>query len=494
MSGLKRTNKQTNKEIDVSNLLNAIQNATNYTRTENAALTHISTLDGVLDFFYHAPARRGQDNTALFLKAFGEDRLTAIRCLFYIRDIRGGQGERETFRQGLRELYKNFREVFDHILSYVPVYGRWDDIVEYVSNQKVVSVIREQLNLDLGSDEGVSLLAKWMPSINTSSKETVALAHRWVKALGWTPVQYRKNLSALRGKIKLVETLMSQNKWKDISYGQIPSRAGLIYKDAFKRHDGTRYDEFLAAVVRGEEKINSGTLYPYELVAKSLHEKDQTAEAMWKCLPNYADTDDNALVVADVSGSMCGARGPSNIAPITVCISLAIYLAERNKGIFHDKFITFSDTPSVQSLKGDTLYEKVSNLSRATWGMNTNLQSVFNVVLSTAVKAKLPASEMPTKIFIISDMEFDYCVTNNTNLEVIKAKYAVSGYTLPTLIFWNVDSRNDQTPVTMDEKGTYLVSGCSPSIFEKAIKAQATTPMEMMLEVLNGPRYEPITL
>jgi hypothetical protein len=478
----------------VSNLLNAITRTQNYTRTENGALTHQSTLDGVLDFYYHAPARRGQDNTALFLKAFGEDRLTAIRCLFYIRDIRGGQGERETFRQGLRELYKNFREVFDHILSYVPVYGRWDDIVEYVSDQKVVSVIHEQLNLDLGSEEGVSLLAKWMPSINTSSKETVALAHRWVKALGWTPVQYRKNLSTLRGHIKLVETAMSQNQWDSISYGQIPSRAGLLYKDAFKRHDGARYDEFLAAVVRGEEKINSGTLYPYELVAKSIGQKDQTAEAMWKCLPNYADTDDNALVVADVSGSMCGARGPSNIAPITVCISLAIYLAERNKGIFHNKFITFSETPAVQSLKGDTLYEKVSNLSRATWGMNTNLQSVFNVVLSTAVKAKLPASEMPTKIFIISDMEFDSCVTNNTNLEVIKAKYAASGYTLPTIIFWNVDSRNDQTPVTMDEKGTYLVSGCSPSIFEKAIKAQACSPIEMCLEVLNGPRYEPITL
>lgn len=476
----------------MSNLLNAIQKSTNYTRTENGALTHQSTLDGVLDFYYHAPARRGQDNTALFLKAFGEDRLTAIRCLFYIRDIRGGQGERETFRQGLRELYKNFREVFDHILSYVPVYGRWDDIVEYVSDPKVVSVIREQLNLDLGSEGGVSLLAKWMPSINTSSKETVALAHRWVKALGWTPVQYRKNLSTLRGNIKLVETLMSQNQWNSISYGQIPSRAGLIYKDAFKRHDGTRYDEFLAAVVRGEEKINSGTLYPYELVAKSLHEKDQTAEAMWKCLPNYADTDDNALVVADVSGSMFSGMG--TVAPITVCISLAIYLAERNKGIFHDKFITFSETPTVQALKGQTLYEKIQNLAKASWGMNTNLQSVFNVVLATAVKAKLPANEMPTKIFIISDMEFDSCVSNNTNLEVIKAKYAASGYKLPTIIFWNVSSRNDQTPVTMDEKGTYLVSGCSPSIFEKAIKAQATTPMECMMEILNGPRYEPIVL
>ena len=476
----------------MSNLLNAIQKSQNYTRTENAALTHKSTLDGVLDFYYHAPARRGQDNTGLFLKAFAEDRLTAIRCLFYIRDIRGGQGERETFRQGLHELYKNFREVFDHILSYVPVYGRWDDIVEYVSDPKVVSVIREQLTLDLGSEDGVSLLAKWMPSINTSSKETVALAHRWVKALGWTPVQYRKNLSALRGRIKLVETLMSQNKWNDISYGQIPSRAGLIYKDAFKRHDGTRYEEFLAAVVRGEEKINSGTLYPYELVAKSLHEKDQTAEAMWKCLPNYADTDDNALVVADVSGSMLSGMG--TVAPITVCISLAIYLAERNKGIFHDKFITFSETPTVQALKGQTLYEKIQNLAKASWGMNTNLQSVFNVVLATAVKAKLPVNEMPTKIFIISDMEFDSCVSNNTNLEVIKAKYAASGYKLPTIIFWNVSSRNDQTPVTMDEKGTYLVSGCSPSIFEKAIKAQATTPMECMMEILNGPRYEPIVL
>lgn len=483
----------------MSKLLTAVKSCLNYTRTENGALTPASTLNGVLDFYYHAPARRGQDNTALFLKAFGEDRLLAIRALFYARDIRGGQGERETFRQGLRELHKNFRDVFDTILPYVPVYGRWDDITPFVNDPKVVRIVREQLGLDLASESGVSLLAKWMPSINTSSKETVALAHQWTKALGWTPTQYRKNMSLLRSRIKLVETAMSQNQWDKISYGQIPSRAGMIYKDAFKRHDGARYDQFLAAVMKGEEKINAGTLYPYELVLKSFISLNATAEAMWKCLPNYADTDDNALVVADVSGSMtCNYRG-GKVRPIDVCISLALYIAERNKGIFNNKFITFSAHPAVQELKGKTLYERIQNLNRAHWDQNTDLQAVFNVVLATAVQNRLPVAEMPTKIFIISDMEFDVATGNryggeSTNYEAIKAKYRAAGYEMPTLIFWNVGSRNDQTPVTQNEKGVYLVSGCSPSIFEKAVNAKATTPMDLMLEVLNGPRYEPIVL
>lgn len=476
----------------MSRLLTATEQALNFTATENGALTNASTLNAVLDFYYHAPARRGEDNTALFRKAFGENRLLAIRALFYIRDIRGGQGERETFRQGLRDLARNHREVFEQILSYVPVYGRWDDITEFVENPKVVSVVREQLSLDLASSEGVSLLAKWMPSINTSSKITVGLAHRWMKALGWTAVQYRKNLSTLRGKIKLVETAMSQNRWDTISYGQIPSRAGLIYKDAFKRHDGARYDEFLQAVQKGEAKINAGTLYPYELVLKSFGKLDPTAEAMWKCLPNYADTEENALVVADVSGSMCSSYGKT-ARPIDVCISLAIYIAERNRGIFKDQFITFSDSPKVQTLRGQTLFEKIHNLNQAEWGMSTNLQAVFEVVLKTAVKNQIPAAEMPTKIFIVSDMEFNAC-TSGRNFDGIRRKYEAAGYALPTLIFWNVSSRNDQTPVTKDENGVYLVSGCSPSIFEKAVQAKATTPLEMMVEVLNGPRYEPIVL
>ena len=477
----------------MSQLLNAAERDLNYTLTENMALTHISTLDSVLDFYYHAPARRGEDNTALFMKAFGEDRLLAIRALFYVRDIRGGQGERETFRSCLRELHKNFPDQFHQVLSYVPTYGRWDDITEFVNDPKVRAIVRDQIALDMASEGAVSLLAKWMPSINTSSKLTVALAYQWAQALGYSPTIYRKTLSALRGKIKLVETAMSQNQWDKIPYGSIPSRAGFIYKDAFRRHDGARYEEFLAAVQKGEATINSGTLYPYELVLKSFDHLDTTAEAMWKCLPNYADTDENALVVADVSGSMCSSYG-RGARPIDVCISLAIYIAERNKGIFHDKFITFSQRPTIQSLKGRTLFERINNLNQAHWDGNTDLQAVFDVVLGTAVRNHLPVSEMPTKIFIISDMEFDCCHPAQTNFETIKAKYQAAGYEMPTLIFWNVSSRNDQTPVTKDEKGVYLVSGCSPSIFEKALKAQSTTPQEMMEEVLNGPRYAPITL
>lgn len=469
------------------NLLNIMREEVNYTLTENGALTHRSTLDGVLDFYYHAPARRGQDNTKLFLKAFGEDRELALKALFYVRDVRGGQGERETFRQGLRELHRNFPEAFDKAVTYVPTYGRWDDLLGFVDSQAVQHMVRDQINIDLNSGEGVSLLAKWMPSINTSSKESVRLAHRWAKVLGWTPVQYRKNLSALRGKIKLVETAMSQNDWSGIQYGQIPSRAGMIYREAFKRHDANRYETFIGSVLKGEAKINAGTLYPYELMQKVKSGNDNTVEALWRNLPNYADTDENALVVADVSGSMYG-------LPIDVCISLAIYIAERNKGLFKNKFITFSAQPEIQEIKGKTLYEKYTNLSRAAWDMNTNLQSVFNLMLKTAVDHSVTASEMPSKIFIVSDMEFDQCIEGGTNFQSIKKKYEAAGYKLPTIVFWNVQSRNDQAPVTMNEKGVYLVSGCSPSIFEKAVKAQATTPLEMMLEVLNGPRYEPIKL
>jgi hypothetical protein len=459
---------------------------TNFTRTENGALTHRSTLNGVLDFFYHAPARRKQDNTGLFLKAFGEDRTYALKALFYVRDVRGGQGERETFRQGMRELYKNFRETFEKVVVHVPVYGRWDDVIEFVDNPVVQGMVRDQLSVDLhGEGDSVSLLAKWMPSNNTSSKKTVALAYKWGKVLGWTPAQYRKNLAALRGKIKLVETAMSQNQWSGIQYGQIPSRAGMIYRDAFKRHDGTRYEAFIQKAIAGEVKVNASTLYPYELMQKVKSANDNTVEALWRNLPNYADTEENALVVADVSGSMMG-------LPMDVCVSLAIYIAERNKGLFKDKFITFSAAPEIQEIKGKTLYEKVQNLQRAHWDMNTNVQAVFDLLLKTATKNSLPADQMPTKIFIVSDMEFDRCNEGGTNFKAIQKKYEAAGYALPTIVFWNVQSRNDQTPVTQDERGVFLVSGCSPSIFEKAVKAEATTPMQMMLEVLDKPRYEPI--
>jgi len=471
----------------MSKLIQAIKKKTNITYTENSALTYKDTGSYVLDFYYHTPARRGKDNTSLFSKALSEDELLALKALFHVRDVRGGQGERQSFRDCLTYLWINEYSLFEKIFQLVPFYGRWDDILSYVEDENVVAFVNKQLKSDLDSDKP-SLLAKWMPSINTSSKDTVKLGKEWARALLLTEKEYRKMLSFLRSKLNVVEIPMSFNDWGEIEYNKVPSKASLLYRNAFKKHDAFRYSEYIQKVTDGKEKIHSDVLYPYELVEKCwIGQWDQTVEALWRNLPNYGKTDKNALVVADTSGSMSG-------KPITVCIALAIYLAERNEGIFHNKFITFSAKPELQDVVGRNLKERVSNLSHAHWDGNTNLQGVFDLILNTAVKNELPEDEMPSHIFIVSDMEFDNACgyrTPKTNLDTIKEKYEEAGYEMPILVFWNVDSRHNQVPATADEKrGVFLVSGCSPSIFQNAINAGMVTPHELMIEVLNSKRYD----
>jgi uncharacterized protein DUF2828 len=482
-------------------LLQSMRASQNYTRTENAALTHKSTLNDILDFYYHAPARRGQDNTRLFTNAFATDPILALKVLFYIRDIRDGGrvGERETFRQGLRWLYNNRRDIFDAVITLVPTYGRWDDVLEFVDSPVVQAMVVTQFAEDVDSlqrNKGVSLLAKWMPSANTSSRKTRTLARKWITALGTNERDYRSFLSMLRKAIGIVERMMSSGNFSEIKYENVPSKAATLYRKAFSKRDGTRYVKYLEDVKAGKTTIKAATLYPYELVSNYLHgySLDQTLEAQWAALPNYVDNDTNALVMADVSGSMSG-------RPMEVSVSLAIYFAERNKGQFKDYFMTFSGSPSLERVIGNTLKEKVNNVSNADWGGNTNLQAAFDLILSTAVRNKVPADEMPAMLFIISDMEFDVATgsvsyynrqPNTTNFKAIANKYRAAGYQMPKLVFWNVSSRNNQTPVTEKEEGVYLVSGSSAGVFKAALEAKTTTPYDMMLETLNTPRYAPI--
>lgn len=471
----------------MNTLLTGLRKQGNVTYTENGALSNKSTLSDVLDFFYHAAARRGQDNTTLFANAYSEDKLIALKAAFYTRDVRGGQGERNTFNQVLRYLHKNDRDTFRKIIDLVPVYGRWSDVLEFVDDTYVQHIVLQQLKFDSVA-EHPSLLAKWMPSQNASSAATISLANKWIKALNMTPRSYRKLLTSLRSRLVLVETLMSAGKFSEINYAHVPSRASMLLRKAFSKRDAERYVAYLESVKKGDAKINAGTLYPYEIVEKYLthgYAVDETLELQWKALPNYVeDNDQNAIVVADVSGSMSG-------TPMAIAISLAIYIAERNNGAFKDYFITFSERPALHKVKGNTLKEKVDNLSSAQWDMNTNLQAVFDLLLSTAIKAKSPQSDMPKKLFIVSDMQFDQATGRNSirNFDVIKRKFEDTGYTMPVIVFWNVNSRVDETPVALDEKGVYLVSGASPSIFKAAINAKAVNPMEMMLEVLNSDRY-----
>lgn len=466
-----------------SSLLGGMYRVTSRGRTDNGADTFIRSGSLLVDFYAQAGAMRRNPEKALdlFKAAFAEDRQTAVRILFYLRDVRGGQGERDLFRTCIEWLGTTYPAVFNQIVDFIPEFGRWDDML--FDDPRVWEIINKQIVADMETDTP-SLLAKWLPTINASSPTTRTKAHAVAKALGMEPIEYRRIVRGLRKKIKTVEEKMSARKWDEINYSAVPSQAARIYKDAFKKHDEARYSEFIGKAEKGEVKINAGTLYPYQIYKDVMSNYSQTLEALWNQLPDYT-RGNNALVVADTSGSMAG-------DPIAVSVSLALYFAERNKGIFKDHFITFSARPRLQKVVGKTLLDKMNALNRAEWDSNTDLAAVFRLILDTAVTNKVPAEEMPETIYIISDMQFDYCVQGQTLYEFAKESYAKAGYKIPTVVFWQVNASGDNLPVMRDEIGTALVSGFSPTIFKQVVENK--TPEQVMLDTINSERYAKIVL
>lgn len=334
----------------------------------------------------------------------------------------------------------------------------------------------------------VSLISKWLPSINASSKDTKRLGRKIAAHLGMTEREYRKVLSNLRTHINVVEKAMCSKEWSAIDYSKVPSRAAFMYRKAFAKQDATRYAEYLSAVEKGEAKINASTLYPYDIVEQYLYKgarNDKTIDLQWEALPNYMEGKEfNGLVVADVSGSMYG-------RPMAVSISLAMYIAERNTAeVWKNKFLTFSDRPELQSIVGSTIGKRIDNLSGAAWGMNTDLMAVFKTVLDAGVKNDVPVEDMPQKLIIVSDMQFDQCCRSNkrTNFEQIQKLYRKAGYEMPSLVFWNVNSY-DNVPIKVDDMGTCLVSGCSPSILKSILGDKNLSPIDVMNETIYADRY-----
>jgi|SRR5579875_623278 len=493
-------------------MLNHLKNEANVAFTTNGARALETTQSYLVDFFASSGALRNRTDAEviyLFSKAFAEDKLLAMKALFYTRDIRGtGQGERKTFRTIIRYLAYLHPETLAKNISLIPHFGRYDDLLVLIDTpleSSVMDFIRLQLLEDIDSDNP-SLLAKWLPSHNTSSYKTKKLAKKVMNGLGLTPKQYRKTLSMLRKKINIVESKMSAKEWSEIEYDKIPSKAGMIYRNAFYRNDKERYTAFIESLKKGNNsvKINAKTLYPYEIVREYMNSgivklgwnntsikklADETLESMWKNLPDYVgDNFDNALAVVDTSGSMYG-------FPITVALSLGVYLAERNKGAFANHFITFSERPQLQEIVGATLAEKLNNMSTAYWDMDTDLEKVFDLILNTAVKNNVPQNELPSKIFIISDMQVDCLRGNNDELlfKYMKHRFEEKGYSLPEVVFWNVNAHNN-FPVKYNEAGVVLVSGCSPSIFENLLSGKNMTPYAMMLDILNSDRYASVVV
>ena len=481
-------------------MLEHLKQEANYTFTENSALTLKSTGSHCLDLFASIGALRNSQPHEVrtrFLRAFAENPDLAVRIAFYARDIRQGLGERRTFRIILEWLAENSPSSVRKNLALIPEYGRWDDLFSLTytdCKDAAFEFIAKQFLKDIDANTP-SLLAKWMPSINASSAETRKLAKIFTCYCEMSLKDYRKTLSRLRKKLLIVENNL-RTKDYTFDYSAVPSKAMMKYHLAFSRNDYERYMKFLDNVTAGSAQLHTGTLAPYEIISPIFtsgmmtDNEKKSLNVTWNAQEDFTGGE-NALVVVDGSGSMYGG---GVISPIAVAVSLGIYFAERNKGEFHGHFITFSASPALVELQGSDIAEKVNFCASYNEAANTDLQKVFDLILNTAVKHNLPQSQMPSSLYIISDMEFDDCTMNSdmTNFERAKASFAEKGYTLPQVVFWNVDSRNTQQPVSRNEQGVILVSGVSPRIFGM-LRNGNFSPESYMLSVLNSQRYAHIT-
>ena len=471
-----------------------------YTHTENGARALSTTGSALLDFFSMAGAmrRRSADAIALsFQRALIEDAELGLKLAFYTRDTRMGLGERRTGRILFELLAKRFPDYLRPYLSLIPEYGRWDDLFVLLSTplrEEVISLIQKQLEQDFrGMLEGrsISLLAKWMPSVNTSSEKTRSLARLLIHSLGMKEKTYRKILSPLRAYLNVTEVRLSEKDMDAIRYAQVPSLAMRKYRRAFLRSDGERFQAYLESVENGCEKINSSVLFPYELVEPYLSGSliDPVLEAQWKALPALSDSERRFLVIADTSGSMHG-------RPIAMSIGLALYFAERCTGPFHNTFMTFSARPELVHVEGASLFERVLYARNADWEMNTDLEAALLLVLKSAVSGHAKQSDLPEALLVITDMEIDDCSCTDSFsfADGMKDVYRSYGYEMPEIVFWNVDARHNTFLADARTEHVKLASGASFRVFESLLKGEALTPYQHMVETLNAPRYSAIKL
>ena len=489
--------------------------------TENGAFAYNSTAQGdLLDLFSQIGALRPRTESEIerkFAAAFKEDKLLATKMMFYAGDIReGGLGERRTFRICLRWMADNHPEIVVNNIQLIPFYNRFDSLFTLVGTEceaVMWELIAETLTKDVKAMKAstktkhvpVSLLAKWMPSENTSSAKTRALAAKAMRALKLSPRTYRRMLSALRKHIGITERMMSAGEWGLIDYAKVPSYAMHNYGSAFAKHDHERFDAYLKSVNKGEVKINAGVLYPYDLVEKYMdgrkrgtyygdcfvaYDENAVVEAQWKAMPNYLTKPVNAVVMADVSGSMCG-------RPMATSIGLATYFAQHNTGHYHNQYLTFTSEPKFINIKeGASLLECVQKVAEAGVGYSTNLEKAFQAILDTATFHKVPKNQMPKALVVISDMEIDKYMRPGRHwdfLSVMEARYNAKGYALPRIILWNVNARKD-TVLSQDEH-TLFVSGQSASVFKQICQnLDGMTAYDLMIQTLNSPAYDKVRI
>ena len=461
--------------------------------TEKGMTTNSTSLNACVDMYFMAGAARHWTNVeieTLFQKALAEDPLTALKLMFWVRDVRGGAGERNFFRVCLSYLEKYYLGYLKKNISLVPEYGRWDDLF-HLNKDIYMPLVKEGFVKEDG------LLAKWTPR-----KGNVANVIR--KSLGLTPKEYRKMVVSLS---QTVEQLMCANQFDGINYGHVPSVAMNKYRKAFYKKDAGRFAEYIADVKSGVAKMCASAIYPYQLYDAFLKARNQAdteaIEAQWYSLPNYMEgLTERVLPMIDTSGSMeyYGAL------PARAGWSLGIYISERNESIFKDAFLTFSTKPKMVYLQG-TISERIRAIKHVEWGGTTNLEAAFELLLAKAIENKITEAEMPTSILILSDMQFDPAKSSYdpTSYEMMKIHYASAGYKLPRIIYWNLRAEIGNVTASAFDENVVLVSGFSPTnlkdvltereiIVEDKVEPKKETPYEVMMRVIEGERYSNVTI
>lgn len=506
----------------MQNIKNMLNNGYNASVTENGAVGYRTTGKALLDLNFSVSSCRNaspEEISGKFVKAYYENPKLAVRWLFFAGDVRQGLGERRLFRTLILYLADNHPDVARALMPLIPEYARWDIIVALLDTplaDEAATLIRRQMQEDrinMEKGKSISLCAKWLPSGNASAEHTKRMARILAGKLSMTNRQYRQMLSAHRKYLDVVEVKMSSRRWAEIDYRAVPSRANLVYNKAFLRNDEERRREFLGAVKKGEQTVHAGVLYPHDIVhsymkngertwTKILAPVDDTLEELWKALPDYVQGAANTLCIADGSGSMTTTVGNTQITCLDVANALAIYFSEHCMGQFRNTYITFSQTPQFVDLsKGRTLHDKIEIALHYNEVANTNIEAVFDLILRTAVQCRMPQSELPENLLILSDMEFDSATRNYVNgksvspdeklFDTFARKYAAHGYRLPRLVFWNICSRTNTIPIRENALGVALVSGFSPVIV-KMVLSNEINPYKALVEQLMVPRYDAV--
>jgi hypothetical protein len=502
-------------------------NSNTYTSTWNGA-NSLATPDlsgqytGRLSLFFKAI--RGVSDEKLyeyFEKSITEDVIDTFVIAFNIRDIRAGKGERSIGNTMMTFLAMNHQEKFLKVLHLIPEYGRWQDILCFFPkvtpginsevSEHVVDIVCKQIIRDLSDmNDGkpISLAAKWMPTENDSMDKRFHLVNVICKKLNITPKQYRTEyIGPLRKYLNIVERLMCQKRWGDIDFSKVPSCAMKKLKKAFEKNTPDFFNGWKISLSKGEVKINAKVLFPHEIIREirmkcGNNEEDQVLISQWEVMEDEVrklGILQKSLVIVDNSGSMTD----NNNLPADIAFAMGILISSIVEGDFHNNVISFHDEPTFFELKDGNIYEKYAQIKNSPVGYSTNLQKTFDLILRKAKECKLKQEDMPDKVFIISDMQYNSIETsveygcgygrkNNTNFEEIEEKYLNSGYKRPKIYFWNVNGNIDDFPVSVDDNGTCMISGASPSILKSVFKSGEVSPVQILREVLDDDRYQDI--